>query len=212
MKISNSVEFGFVFAFVLLLHLHKVWPMDPWIPISKWDFLLISYLASSNFKELSNLQILIFQSRGGCVIKLKICYCVTCLKLKIHTSEKSEIFFRKKNQPSELNYQMQSFCQSKVDLNYQLFLTSSIKMIIDKNHAMLWSFVTPFIWWMMGFLCVPSHSLLFCSYFLRDYYTRPLAKNKDVLSRAYALLFAQYGVWPTFGSARIDPWIRSCER
>ena len=85
-----------LFSRLLLLHLHKVWPMDPWIPISKWDFLLISYLASSNFKELSNLQILIFQSRGGCVIKLKICYCVTCLKLKIHTSEKSEIFFRKK--------------------------------------------------------------------------------------------------------------------
>ena len=55
---------------------------------------------------------------------------------------------------------------------------------------------------------VPGHPLLFCSYFLRDHgYTRPLAKNKDVLSRGksllYALLFAQYG--PTFGSARIDP-------
>ena len=63
--------FWVCFAVSSSIHLHKVWPLDPWIPSSKWDFLLISYLASSNFIYILissyvtfKIQILIFQSRG----------------------------------------------------------------------------------------------------------------------------------------------------
>ena len=156
-----------------------------------------------------------FSQEGVAWLSSKYVIAWPVLNSKFTPQRNLRFFLEKKIQPSDFNYQMQSFCQSKVDLNYQLFLTSSIKMIIDKNHAMLWSFVTPFIWWMMGFLCVPSHPLLFCSYFLRDHYTRPLAKNKDVLSRGdEPMHFFSHSMefGPTFGSARIDPWNRSCER
>ena len=140
---------------------------------------------------------------------------MTCLELKIHTLEKSH-FFTKKYFNLQVFITIANFFVTEcwLCLNNQLFLTSSTIKIddIDKNHAMLWELCYSF-YLMDGILvcqAIPYFSALISSETMD---TRPLAKNKDVLceSLLYALLFAQYG--PTFvGSARIDPWNRSCER
>ena len=139
----SKLCFWVCFAVSSSIHLHKVWPMDPWIPSSKWDFLLISYLASSNFIYIlisSNLQ----NSNPHFSVK-RVAWLSSKLRdlswtQNSHLRETS--FFPKKCSTFRFLLPMQTFLWQKrwLCLNNQLFLTSSTIKIddIDKNHAMLW--------------------------------------------------------------------------
>ena len=139
----SKLCFWVCFAVSSSIHLHKVWPLDPWIPSSKWDFLLISYLASSNFIYIlisSNLQ----NSNPHFSVK-RVAWLSSKLRdlswaQNSHLREISTFFTKKSNLQILISNANFFVTKRWLCLNNQLFLTSSTIKIddIDKNHAMLW--------------------------------------------------------------------------